>query len=70
MFAPFNMTNSWSGRSRRHDNDRTKSWQDLWNRFKVWLMEPIEFPGKLPEKCARQKEYNSRERTDTTTPHN
>jgi hypothetical protein len=31
---------------------------NLWHRFTRWLMEPIDFPGKLPREVDESSEYN------------
>jgi hypothetical protein len=68
MFAPFNLSNAWRDSSNSKKQRKPRDWQSLWDKLKDWLMEPIDFPGKLPERGSQQKGYNLKERTDTDIP--
>jgi hypothetical protein len=54
QFNPACQTKQDFGSGEQHGQHNT-----LWQRFKIWFMEPIDFPGKLPREEGDSLEYNS-----------
>jgi hypothetical protein len=58
MYQSYQLNRAWSTNEDFRSVERPRNRANLWERFKVWFMEPIDFPGKLPKEEDDSSEYN------------
>lgn len=54
----------WNTEQKETQKTGVSRWRVLFEKLKDWLMEPIDFPGKLPENTPRPNSYNYKGSSD------
>jgi hypothetical protein len=58
MSPCYQLNHAYSTKRNFGSGDQPTQDNSLWQRFKSWFMEPIDFPGKLPNEEIHASEYN------------
>jgi hypothetical protein len=58
MYQSYQLNHACETKQNFGNGEQPGQHNNLWQRFKSWFMEPIDFPSKLPREEAESLEYN------------
>lgn len=68
MNTSLQLTGVWKSATKKSHKVGEAKWKVLFERFKHWLMEPIDFPGKWPDHKYRRARYNLKVEIEQNSP--